>query len=270
MKYKLLLPLVLVLPATLAFTQDGKDLYNKNCKACHTVGGGNKVGPDLKGIVQKRELDWLVRFIKSSKDMITSGDADAVAVYEQFGKKPMPSHNMSNAEVQSILNFIAAGGDAGSTAENTNESPPDVFTPDANTGRDLFTGKIRLQNGGATCVSCHSIRDSKVDIQGTFAKDLSVSHIDGVVETMLTTMPAMISSYGTHTLTFQEKSHLELYLKTVKGNQIFYHSGVSLNMFLLYGFIVFITILAVIHLFWRHTKNYGVKDEIYNRQITTK
>lgn len=270
MKYILSAVTILFFYAGLSFAQDGKALYNRNCNACHSIGGGKKVGPDLKGVTQKRNLDWLVKFIKSSKDLIASGDADAVAIFDEYGKKPMPSHNMSNAEIQAILNFITAGGDAGSAvAEIKNDSLPAMFTPNADTGRDIFTGAVRLTNGGASCVSCHSIKDSKVGHGGSFAKDLSVSYVKGVVETMLTSMPAMISSYQGHELTIQEKSHLELYLKTVKDNQIFSHTAQSGNMFLVYGILAFILILLVINVFWRHTKKFGVKDEIYKRQVRT-
>lgn len=270
MKYILITITLLMFFSELSVAQDGKELFNRNCKACHSIGGGTKVGPDLKGITQKRNLDWIIKFTKSSKDMISAGDADAVAIFEEFGKKPMPSHNMSNAEIQAILDYISTGGDTGTeTADAINSNQPSVFTPSADTGRDIFTGVQQLTNGGASCISCHSIKDSKVSNVGTFAKDVSVSFVDGVVETMLNSMPAMISSYKNNPLTIQEKSHLELYLKTVKENQIFNHSTQSGNMFLVYGILAFIFILLIINIFWRHTKKNGVKDEIYKRQGRT-
>ncbi|OFX48898.1 MAG: hypothetical protein A2046_07900 [Bacteroidetes bacterium GWA2_30_7] len=268
MKYILLTITILLFISDLTFAQDGKALFERNCKACHSIGGGKKVGPDLKGITQKRNLDWLIKFVKSSKDLIASGDADAVAIFEEFGKTPMPSHSMSTTEIQSIFDYIAKGVDAGSgTSTAKTDSMPAIFTASADIGRNIFTGAQPLQNGGPSCISCHSVKDSKVSNCGTYAKDLSVSYVNGVVESMLGSMPAMISSYQNRELTFQEKSHLELYLKTVKENQLFSHTEQAGTMFLVYGILTFIFIILIINIFWRHTKKFGVKDEIYERQV---
>jgi mono/diheme cytochrome c family protein len=256
--------------AAITNAQDGKALFNRNCTSCHTIGGGRKVGPDLKGVTQKRKPDWIVKFVQSSKDVIASGDADAVALFNEFNKIPMPSHNLSSAEVLAIINFIASGGDAGGTAakgKDNNLNP--VFKPSADVGRSLFTGSKRLTNGGPSCISCHSIRDAEIYLPGTFAKDLSISYVEGVVEAMLNSMPAMISTYQLHPLTLEEKTHLEFYLKTVKENQVYSHVAQYDNTLILLGVLKFFIIILILNLFWKHEKNEGVKEEIYKRQVKT-
>jgi cytochrome c oxidase cbb3-type subunit III len=48
-----------------------------------------------------------VRFIKSSQEMIKAGDEEATAVFNQFGKIPMPDHmHFSDDEVKSIVAYI--------------------------------------------------------------------------------------------------------------------------------------------------------------------
>ena len=270
MKQVLLSVTLLFFFAGFTGAQDGKSLFNRNCSVCHTIGGGKKVGPDLKGITKTKNLDWLVKFVKSSKDLIASGDPDANAIFNEFQKIPMPSHSLSTAEIEAILNFVAAGGDTGGkTAAADSVKLPEIFTPDVDIGRNLFTGAQRFENGGAACISCHSVRDDRVIFTGTFAKDLSVSYVSGVVETMLGSMPAMISTYRAHTLTVQEKSHLELYLKTVKENQIYNHPTLFGPMLFLGGALFFIFLLLIINIFWKNTKKTGVKDEIYERQLRT-
>ena len=43
--------------------QPGQSLFSKMCAPCHTIGGGDHVGPDLLGVVGRRDRAWLVDFI---------------------------------------------------------------------------------------------------------------------------------------------------------------------------------------------------------------
>ncbi len=48
---------------------EGQDLYKTTCAACHTIGKGRLVGPDLLNVTEKRDQEWLVAFIKSSQSV---------------------------------------------------------------------------------------------------------------------------------------------------------------------------------------------------------
>jgi len=91
------------------------------CKACHTIGGGRLVGPDLKGITDKYPEAWLIKFIKNSQALVKSGDKDAVKIFNEYSKIPMPSHNFTDAQVKDILLYIKNDGKlpAGATAKKT-------------------------------------------------------------------------------------------------------------------------------------------------------
>jgi cytochrome c551/c552 len=254
--------------AATTYAQDGAALYKKHCQACHTIGGGIKVGPDLSGVTSKRDFDWIVKFIKSSKDLIASGDADAVAIFEEFKKKPMPSHSNSVAEIQAMLDYIASGGASeNSSSEEGSGKESLIFKPDAEKGRQMFTGELALINGGPSCLSCHNIRHNEVSFGGLMAMDLSTSYVEGVVASMETSMPAMINSYSNSPLTVEEHANLELFLKTTKEEQLYHSPGQFKGLFFLFGAIFFVVILAVINLFWKNTKKAGVRDEIFSRQI---
>jgi len=81
------------------------------CKACHTIGGGRLVGPDLKGVTEKYSEDWLIRFIRNSQEMVKAGDKDAVKIFNEYSKIPMPSHPaLNDAQIKDILLYIKNGG----------------------------------------------------------------------------------------------------------------------------------------------------------------
>lgn len=82
----------------------------QQCRACHNLEGPKLVGPSLAGITERREQDWLIRFIRNSQEVIQSGDPIAVKVYEENNKIPMPPHNLSDEQIIDILKYIKNGG----------------------------------------------------------------------------------------------------------------------------------------------------------------
>ena len=94
-----------------SYSQDGKKLFKANCAACHSVGSNKVVGPGLQGINEKREKEWLHKWIKNSGELIASGDADAKAIFEEYKKVPMPAQPVSDEDIDVILEYIANPGD---------------------------------------------------------------------------------------------------------------------------------------------------------------
>jgi mono/diheme cytochrome c family protein len=83
----------------------GKSLFNANCASCHKL---NKklIGPALKGVSAKYEIDWLYSWIKNSAAMIKSGDEQAVAIYEEYNKVAMNAFpQLSNEDIDNILAY---------------------------------------------------------------------------------------------------------------------------------------------------------------------
>jgi len=93
------------------YGQTADDAKNfAQCKACHTIGGGKLVGPDLKGVIDRHDEAWLIKFIQNSQQLVQSGDKAAIKVFEENNKIPMPAHSLSDDQVKGILKYIAAGG----------------------------------------------------------------------------------------------------------------------------------------------------------------
>lgn len=62
----------------------GEDLFRRRCQVCHTVGAGDAVGPDLLGMVAKRDRAWLVRWLKVPDQMLAEKDPIAMALYAKY------------------------------------------------------------------------------------------------------------------------------------------------------------------------------------------
>ncbi len=83
----------------------GKELFNTNCAACHKL-DAKATGPALRGVGAKYDKAWLYKWIKNSGDLIKSGDAVAVKVFEENSKIPMtPFPQLSDADIDNIIAY---------------------------------------------------------------------------------------------------------------------------------------------------------------------
>ena len=81
------------------------------CKACHTIGSGKLVGPDLKGVTERHDEAWLIKFIHNSQALIDAGDPAAIKVWEENSKIPMPPNPQLNEnQIKDIILYIKNNG----------------------------------------------------------------------------------------------------------------------------------------------------------------
>lgn len=85
--------------------QEAQELF-KVCSACHTIGKGKLVGPDLKGVADRYEEAWLIKFIQNSQEMVKAGDETAVRLFEENNKIPMPPNDYTDEQVKLLLSYI--------------------------------------------------------------------------------------------------------------------------------------------------------------------
>ena len=94
----------------------GRSLFNANCRACHAL-DRKGVGPALRGVTERREIDWTKRFIVNSQALIQAGDATAVALFREYGNTVMPAHTfLSDADLDNLLSYIEYGDTADAAA----------------------------------------------------------------------------------------------------------------------------------------------------------
>lgn len=120
------------------FAQDpakGKELFNANCAACHKL-DKKMTGPALRGVLDKYDGDkeWLYKWIKNSGELVKSGDAQAVKIFEEFNQVPMTAFpQLSNEDIDNILAY-------------TSEPAPVVETPAPVPGGEVASANSGLSN----------------------------------------------------------------------------------------------------------------------------
>ncbi len=108
--HSFLLVTLLLGATTQSFAQEpdveaGKKLFNANCAACHKL-NKKAVGPALRGVSQKYDKEWLYSWIKNSAAMIKAGDAQAIAIWEEYNQTAMTAFpQLSNADIDNIIAY---------------------------------------------------------------------------------------------------------------------------------------------------------------------
>jgi protein SCO1/2 len=85
----------------------GQYLFAKECAACHTIGQGDKIGPDLKDVVARRDREWLARYIREPNKMRAAGDRIALALASQY-RAVMPNLNVGDRDLDALLDYLSA------------------------------------------------------------------------------------------------------------------------------------------------------------------
>lgn len=97
----------------------GAKLFKQYCTSCHKI-NGELVGPALKDMHKRRSEEWLIKWIRNNAELRKSGDKDAIAIWEKYGKNEMPSFtNLSDDDIKSIIAYVAADGQVGGAAAGT-------------------------------------------------------------------------------------------------------------------------------------------------------
>jgi mono/diheme cytochrome c family protein len=219
------LPLVLLLAAAgIAQADSGKEQFEGKCASCHTIGGGDGAGPDLKGVTARRSSDWLTRIITEPDKLAAQKDPAHLELIKKFGME-MPNLGIGREEAAKIVSYLQGGAaqpaaKEGAAPEQTAQAPPGqakkeetVPTPELlSMGRALFTGKEPFSKGGAPCVSCHDLRypgvnggDLAAELTGLYGK-MGESGVRGVLKSL--SFPVMKPIYADRPLSEAETTAL--------------------------------------------------------------
>ncbi len=82
----------------------GKLSFESKCLACHSIAGGDKLGPDVHMVTQRRDVAWLTRWMKNPEQMVKT-DPVAKQMLERY-KVPMPNQNLSDEEIRDYIAYF--------------------------------------------------------------------------------------------------------------------------------------------------------------------
>jgi len=96
------------IPATAAPTDEsavrGKLSFESKCLACHSIAGGDKLGPDLHGVTKRRDAAWIAKWMKDPDGMLKS-DPTAKELLAKY-KLPMPNQNATEQEIRDYIGYF--------------------------------------------------------------------------------------------------------------------------------------------------------------------
>jgi cytochrome c2 len=249
------------LPAVANAAEDaaaGQQIFQEKCVACHTVGKGALLGPDLKGVTERRPREWLEQWILAPDAMLAKKDPVAIELLHQFRDLPMPNQGLKTSEVTAILAYLATSGAAGTTEPAT--SAPAVQGNPA-IGKDLFTGVVRFQNGGPPCMPCHSVAGIGALGGGQLGPDLTtlVARFGGAAAADAfiagTPTPTMRAVWSQRPMTTDERANVVAFLTQAAVSQRPAEAIWQLAGLAALGLVV---LLALAGLNWRNRLRNGV------------
>jgi len=207
-----------------AEAQEASTLFNEKCSGCHSIGGGNLVGPDLAdsakwktedlrsaikrmeentGPLPDAEVSALVDFLKNSKaakKTETSGQSESKTSPE----KPVYDGKGTSQET------IAPATEANASVS---QKPLLVEPGSIEKGRRLFNGELAFKNGGSSCIACHSIHGNGGNLApdlATVAQKMPPAALISACEK--TPYKVMKAAYREHPVVHQEAVDLTAYL----------------------------------------------------------
>ncbi len=103
----------------------GEEIFQSVCAACHTIGKGKLIGPDLAGVSSRREESWLHRKIKEPDALIAENDPIAMQLLQEADNVPMPPLDLSDEEVIAVIAYLKSTEKQGAVAT----SRPSQYLP---------------------------------------------------------------------------------------------------------------------------------------------
>ena len=90
----------------------GAYLFRTRCAACHTVGQGDRVGPDLLGVTHRRERAWLARYVQVPDQLRAEGEKLCSEIIARLADVPGVAgvHVMAIGAESAIPGIIAQAG----------------------------------------------------------------------------------------------------------------------------------------------------------------
>jgi protein SCO1 len=112
----------------------GQYVFGRDCIACHTIGHGDGIGPDLAGVTKARDPQWLARMIQKPNLLLAEKDPIATALLKKYKNVQMPNVNVTNEELNYLIAYMEERTAAHDKEAAAGASPAAAKIPDAANG----------------------------------------------------------------------------------------------------------------------------------------
>ena len=153
----------------------GEQLFRTRCAICHTVTGQeaeDALGPDLLGVTGRRELNWLVNWLRAPDQMLEQQDPIAVALLARYNNLAMPNMRLNQQEAMDLLDYIdtetrrlrmAADSDRSTSAVEDSVGIMNAWVREADRAAKANAGYMTLINVGSDEVTLVDVQSDAFD-----------------------------------------------------------------------------------------------------------
>lgn len=173
-------------------SEQGRVLFEQLCVSCHSIGGGDRVGPDLAGVTQRRDDAWLARMIREPDALIAEGDPVVTNLVKRFNGVIMPRLGLDEAKTSAILAHLEAAGSgaASKAAPALVYEKPELMRPQARIWHMfLLISAMIVLVFAAVALSTRSPRDVSTERAYSFRRVLFLASLVVAVGVLATTVP---------------------------------------------------------------------------------
>ncbi len=131
-------------PQATAQVRAGQKTFESKCVACHTIGQGDRTGPDLKGVTHRRTQTWLTNWLR---DPVSMGESDHIGkeVSAKFGNVIMPNFGLNDAQIRELIAFLDYASASGGY-QPPKEAPRVLAGADLDKAKSIYFDR---------CAGCH-------------------------------------------------------------------------------------------------------------------
>lgn len=84
----------------------GESIFKANCVSCHKM-DAKVIGPPLANVVEAQGAEWTKKWIYNNEELRASGDAHALAIYEEYNKQVMPAYSfLTDQELDNLVGYL--------------------------------------------------------------------------------------------------------------------------------------------------------------------
>ena len=171
----------------------GEYTFATRCAACHTIGNGDGIGPDLRGITASRTREWILRMILEPDRLIAERDPIALTLAARYKDLRMPNLGLTHEDATALVAYLEtrSGTPAASDSRQRAASYSSARGSAADDFRPIVAAYVRIQqalhadtlegvSGQARLIvtACRRFGEALADVRTSAASLVGVSELE--------------------------------------------------------------------------------------------